>query len=132
MLDGLIVHALAAVSLGYFIGLEREWHNHYAGMRTNALVSLGACAFVYLSIVLTGEHGGTDSSRVLAQVVSGLGFLGAGVIMQNGLKIHGLTTAATVWVSGAVGSICGVGRYTDAIIIAWLVVMINLLKFKDN
>jgi len=128
MLSGMIVPALVAVALGYFIGLEREWHKHVAGMRTNALVSLGAAAFVFLSLDLQDS----SQTRVIGQVASGLGFLGAGVILKDGVKIHGLTTAATIWVSGAVGAVCGAGLYLDAAAIAWLVVIINWLKFKDK
>lgn len=130
MFSSFLVPATTAVALGYFIGLEREWHNHFAGMRTNALVSLGACIFVHLGLVLNGEHGG-DTTRVLAQVVSGLGFLGAGVILKDGVRVHGLTTAATIWVAGAVGSLCGVEHFMDAIIVAWFVVVVNWLKFRD-
>jgi len=118
---------LAAASLGYLIGLERELHKHYAGMRTNALVSLGAAAFVALSLQLHD----TSSTRVIGQIAAGLGFLGAGVILKDGIKVHGLTTAATIWVSGAVGSICGAGRYIDAVVVAGLVIIINLLKRHD-
>lgn len=130
MFDGLLIHALVAVSLGYFIGLEREWHKHYAGMRTNALVSLGACAFVYLGMQLHD----TSQTRVIGQVVSGLGFIAGGCILREGINVQGLTTAATVWVSGAAGSICGTGHYTDAITLAYLVVVVNLSKrlFNDK
>jgi len=122
-----ILPLIVASVLGFLIGCERERHKHYAGMRTNALVCLGAAAFVMLSMQLDD----TNRSRVLGQVCSGLGFLGAGVILKDGMKVHGLTTAATVWVSGAVGSICGAGRYIDAVVVAGLVIIINLLKRHD-
>ena len=124
----MLINAAVAVALGLFIGLEREWHRHFAGMRTHALVCLGACAFVALSLDL----GDVSKTRVISQVASGLGFLGAGVILKDGLKVHGLTTAATIWVAGAVGCICGAGYFLDAIAVAWFVVILNLLKLKHD
>lgn len=121
-----------ATLFGFLIGWERERSGHYAGLRTNALVSLGAAAFVLLSLNLTRDYSGTDSSRVLAQIASGLGFLGAGVILKDGMKVHGLTTAATVWVSGAVGSACGAGQYGQALVVSALVVGINLMKKRHD
>ena len=124
LIPPLLLNAAIATVLGLLIGLERQLHKHEAGLRTNALTSLGACAFVFLSL----QFNDTSQTRVLAQVCSGLGFLGAGVILKDGLKVHGLTTAATVWVSGAVGSICGTGRYIDAAIVTGFVVAINMLR----
>jgi putative Mg2+ transporter-C (MgtC) family protein len=115
---------ILASFLGVMIGWERHVHNHSAGRRTNALVCLGAAAFVMLSL----DFPDNSPTRVISQVASGLGFLGAGVILKEGVKIHGLTTAATIWVSGAVGSICGAGNYGDALVVAGLVVAINSLK----
>ncbi len=124
----MLIPALVAMACGAFIGLEREWHRHFAGMRTHALVCLGACAFVVVSLSLHDN----SQTRVMGQVASGLGFLGAGVILKDGLKVHGLTTAATIWVAGAVGSICGTGHYLDAIVVSWLVVILNTLKLKQD
>ena len=124
----MLINAAVAVALGLFIGLEREWHRHFAGMRTHALVCLGACAFVCLSLGLDD----TSKTRVMGQVASGLGFLGAGVILKDGLKVHGLTTAATIWVAGAVGCICGTGNFLDAIAVSWFVVILNMLKLKQD
>lgn len=118
----------AAAVLGWFIGWEREVHNHFAGFRTHALVCLGSAAFVFLSLQMTGDDSPT---RVLSQIASGLGFLGAGVILQSGGKVYGLTTAATVWVSGSVGSLCGAAHYMDAAVVAGLVIFINMLKRHD-
>ncbi len=119
---------IVATGLGLLIGWERERKGHFAGLRTHALVCLGSAAFVSLSLTFHDP----SSSRVLSQVASGLGFLGAGVILKDGGKVHGLTTAATVWVSGAVGSICGAGRYVDAAVVAGLVILINMLKRHDS
>src|SRR5689334_9307160 len=92
------LHALAAAAMGIAIGLERQWGQHTAGLRTNALVAFGACLFVSLPHLL----GGTPSPAQLAgQVVVGVGFLGGGVIMKEGLNVRGLNTAATLWCSAA-------------------------------
>lgn len=98
--------------LGAAVGFERQWRARTAGLRTNALVSLGATLFVMLSAY--GFDSG-DPTRVAAQVVSGIGFLGAGVIMKRGPSISGLNTAATIWASAAVGCLAGAGSYLLAI-----------------
>src|SRR3981189_1039413 len=94
-----------AVLLGSGIGIERQWHQKMAGLRTNALVALGSCGFV----VFSGMVGQGDPTRVAAQVVSGIGFLGAGVILREGINVHGLNTAATLWCSAMVGTFAGGG-----------------------
>jgi putative Mg2+ transporter-C (MgtC) family protein len=101
----------AALLMGIAIGLERQWNQHAAGLRTNALVALGAALFVSLSL-LTHDEG--SPTRVASYVVSGLGFLGGGVILREGLNVKGLNTAATIWCSGAVGCLCGAGFVTHA------------------
>lgn len=118
----------AALGLGFLLGLERELTNKYAGLRTHILVCLGACAFTIISIYgfpsyATGDNvlvdqatGIRDTGRVAAQVVSGIGFIGAGAVLRNGPMIIGLTTAATLWISAAIGMICGVGMYDVAIV----------------
>jgi putative Mg2+ transporter-C (MgtC) family protein len=94
----------AALGLGLLIGLERQFGQHPAGLRTNALVCAGAALFVLLGRSL--DHG-TEAARVAAQIVSGIGFLGGGVILREGLTVRGMTTAATLWCSAAVGALCG-------------------------
>ena len=113
-----------ALMLGAIIGAERQWHQRIAGLRTNALVSGGAAMFVSIShlVPLT-----TTSLQVAAQVVSGIGFLGAGVIMREGVSIRGLNTAATLWCSAAVGALCGFGFVAEAVIGAFGVVGANLV-----
>jgi putative Mg2+ transporter-C (MgtC) family protein len=96
----------AALLMGILIGAERQWRQHPAGLRTNALVAMGAALFVSLSLLMKDENSPT---RVASYVVSGLGFLGGGVILREGLTVRGLNTAATIWCSGAVGSLCGAG-----------------------
>jgi putative Mg2+ transporter-C (MgtC) family protein len=97
-----------ALILGAFIGAERQWRQRMAGLRTNALVAAGAAMFVMLSAVTARPD---DSFRIAGQIVSGIGFLGAGVILRNGLNITGLNTAATLWCSAAIGTLAGYGMY---------------------
>ncbi len=123
-----IIRIGIALGLGFILGLERELTNKYAGLRTHILVCLGACAFTIISIYgfpsyATGDNiildqatGIRDTGRVAAQVVSGIGFIGAGAVLRNGPMIIGLTTAATLWISAAIGMTCGVGMYDVAII----------------
>lgn len=108
-----IFNTVAALFMGVAIGVERQYRQHKAGLRTNALVAVGAALFVGLSTLLDNE---VSPSRVAAQVVSGLGFLGGGVILREGLNVRGLNTAATIWCSGAVGSLCGAGFPFEAFI----------------
>jgi putative Mg2+ transporter-C (MgtC) family protein len=112
-----------ALLLGSAIGFERQWHQKMAGLRTNALVALGACGFV----VFSGLVGQGDPTRVAAQVVSGIGFLGAGIILREGINVHGLNTAATLWCSAMVGTIAGAGYFAASLLAAAFVVGTNLL-----
>lgn len=100
--------ALMAALLGAFIGWEREQHGREAGVRTYAAVSLGACVFGLVSAHVTGA---TDPTRIAAGVVTGVGFLGAGVIMREQGRIAGLTTAATIWATASVGLAVAYGMY---------------------
>ena len=111
-----------ALVLGSAIGFERQWHQKMAGLRTNALVALGSCGFV----VFSGMVGQGDPTRVAAQVVSGIGFLGAGVILREGINVHGLNTAATLWCSAMVGTFAGGGYWAPSIAAAGFVVLTNL------
>ena len=105
------------------IGIERQWRQKSAGLRTNTLVSLGSAAYVLLSIHISGDAPG----RVASYIISGIGFLGAGVIMKDGLNVQGLNTAATIWCSAAVGSLIGFGLIGEAVITASLVVLTHLI-----
>ena len=108
----LLLRLLAATVLGGVLGFEREFMNRAAGLRTHVMVSIGAALFTILSIYyFTNENGPRDSARVAAQIVSGIGFLGAGAIMKHGATVRGLTTAATLWVVAAIGMGCGAGAY---------------------
>jgi putative Mg2+ transporter-C (MgtC) family protein len=113
--EALLRLALAA-ALGGAVGLEREFRHKPAGLRTNMLIALGAALFSMLSVELGAGAGSPD--RIAAQVVTGIGFLGAGAILRSGESVHGLTTAATIWVNAAIGMAAGLGSYTVATIAA--------------
>src|SRR5450755_3290220 len=112
-----------ALALGSVIGFERQWRQKMAGLRTNALVALGSCGFVVFS-AMVGEG---DPTRVAAQVVTGIGFLGAGVILREGINVHGLNTAATLWCSAMVGTFAGAGFWAPSLVATGFVVGTNLL-----
>jgi putative Mg2+ transporter-C (MgtC) family protein len=114
----------SALGLGLLIGLERQWGQHPAGLRTNALVCGGAALYVLMA---NAFGNGTDTARVAAQVVTGIGFLGGGVILREGITVRGLTTAATLWCTAAIGTLCGAGQIRFAAIAAAAVVLTNWL-----
>ena len=114
----------AAFLLGGLIGFERQWRQRLAGLRTNTLVALGAATFVLFAGFFPGE---ASPTRVAAQVVSGIGFLGAGINFKDGLKGSGLNPAATLWCSAAVGVLCGAGFYPHAAIATAFVISVNLV-----
>ncbi len=123
-LHDFILRISTAFALGSLIGFERQWRQRMAGLRTNTLVSVGACLFVLLG--LTTPHEGSPT-RMAAQVVSGIGFLGGGVILRDGLGIRGLNTAATLWCAAAVGTLCGAGMLLPATIGAVVILGANVL-----
>jgi putative Mg2+ transporter-C (MgtC) family protein len=116
---------LCGLGAGMLIGFERQWHHKSAGLRTNTLVATGAALFALLSVNLTQNNG--DVTRIISQVVTGIGFLGAGIIFKEGISIHGLTTAATVWCSAAAGSLAGTGYYTETLIAVLAIIIVNTL-----
>ncbi len=115
---------VVAFVLGLAIGTERQWRQRTAGLRTNVLVAVGAAAFSELGMRLYGADGAT---RIIAYVVSGIGFLGAGVIVKDGTNIRGLNTAATLWCSGAVGAFTGSGLFAEATALTCAVLAGNTL-----
>lgn len=122
----LIFRMFLALSLGGLIGLERQWRARTAGVRTNALVSLGSALFVVMGAYsFSGPD--ADPTRVAAQIVSGIGFLGAGVIMKQGASVSGLNTAATLWASAAIGSLAGGGMPVIATVGTVTVALANWL-----
>ncbi len=119
-----VVSLTAAFVLGMLIGAERQYRQRTAGLRTTVLVALGAAAFVDLGMRLEGSAG---AIRVVAYVVSGIGFLGAGVIMKEGMNVRGLNTAATLWGSAAVGACAGADMIAEAALVATFVIFGNTL-----
>lgn len=127
-----IFRLASALLAGIIIGTQRELRQRQAGLTTNSLVAVGACVFilisesVIMSSIAAGGPVNNDNLRVLSQVVTGIGFLGAGVIMKNGVTIHGLSSAATIWCSAAVGCLCGYGMWREALISVAVIIIINL------
>ena len=117
------LNLFVAACLGAAIGLERQWRQRLAGLRTNTLVALGAAIFITYSRAASDNEG---AARIAAQVVSGIGFLGAGVIFKEGLNVRGLNTAATLWCSAAVGLLAGEGLALYGLIAALLVIAANV------
>jgi putative Mg2+ transporter-C (MgtC) family protein len=112
-----------ALLIGAVIGFERQWRQRMAGLRTNALVAIGAAGFVVFSTTVSGDNSPT---RVAAQIVSGIGFLGAGVILREGINIRGLNTAATLWCSAMVGTFAGAGQLVASGLAGAFIVGTNL------
>lgn len=119
-----ILGITVTIVLGAAIGLERQWRHRLAGIRTNVLVSLGAFLFVTVAMLIEGE---TSPTRIAAQIVSGIGFLGAGVIMRDGFNVSGLNTAATLWCSAAIGTLTSAGFITEAMIGTTFVLGVNVI-----
>lgn len=127
-----VVRLVIAMVLGVCIGAERQWRQRAAGLRTNTLVCLGAATFVDLGLSVA-----PNTTQVIAYVVSGVGFLGAGAIMKDGANVRGLNTAATLWCSAAVGACVGAGELLDAVFVTVLLIGINsglrpLSRFIDQ
>src|SRR5438132_328418 len=114
---------MIALALGLILGAEREFRGHPAGLRTIALISAGSCMFTGLGLIPTfGTR--VDPTRIAAQIVTGVGFLGAGSILRQGEEVRGLTTAASIWVTASLGMAVGFGYYGVAVFTAVLVVVV--------
>ena len=122
----LVERLLLSAFLGAALGFEREWRQKYAGLRTNILIAIGSTLFTVMSIDLSWGSGG-DPTRVAAQIVTGIGFLGAGAIMRTGADVRGLTTAATIWVNAAIGVAVGGGEYKLALIATAVTLMVLIV-----
>jgi putative Mg2+ transporter-C (MgtC) family protein len=125
-----LLRLLVAAALGGLIGFERELREHEAGFRTHLIVSLGACVFTLVSAYAwtdwtfsTAQGVVFDPTRIAAQIVTGIGFLGAGAIIVRGISVRGLTTAATLWVCAAIGMAAGTGYYAVALVTTALVLV---------
>ena len=115
---------LMAIGMGGMVGLERQWRQRMAGTRTNALVAAGAAAFVMCGFLLDDDP--SARGRIVSYVVSGVGFLGAGVIFKEGGNVRGLNTAATIWCSAAIGVLSGLGALNLALVLAVAVILANM------
>lgn len=133
-LQGTSARLLMACGMGAIIGLEREWRHKASGLRTNILICMGAALFTILSIVLSGDS--NPKGQIASNIVQGIGFLGAGMILHARNRVLGLTSAATVWVVAAIGMACGAGLYAGAAIatlIVWVSLkLIGVLESKAN
>ena len=132
---------IASIVFGFGIGLERELTNKYAGLRTNMLVCLGSCIFTILSIYAfpmavdnTDPQAFGDPARIAAQILTGIGFIGGGTVLRHGSSVHGLTTAATLWVAAAIGMACGAGMLQIALIATLfsITVLVLIRAFEFN
>ena len=129
------VRLLVATFLGGIIGIEREWHGKDAGFRTHALVCLGAALIMIVStdvFEIYRQMADVDPSRIAAQVVSGIGFLGAGAIIRDPRGVKGLTTAAGIWTAAGIGLACGLGKYHPAVITTVLALLILIVFSRIN
>jgi putative Mg2+ transporter-C (MgtC) family protein len=115
-----VLNLFLAMGLGAMIGVERQLRNHEAGLKTNALVAAGSALFVMMAKTF-GEP-----DRIVAQILPGIGFLGAGMILRDGIHVRGLNTAATLWCSAAVGTLAGAGSRSSAAIAAFTVMLANV------
>lgn len=132
VLNGAITRLLSASALGGLIGLEREYKRRSAGVRTNLLICLGAAFFTLLSAVLAGDTS-PNKGQVASNIVQGIGFLGAGLIIQNRSRVSGLTSAASVWVVASIGMACGAGLLAAAAVATLIVIVaLELVGFLER
>jgi len=132
VVNGAVGRLLTACLLGGLIGLEREVSRKAAGVRTNLLIAMGAAFFTLLSAVLAGDAS-PNKGQVASNIVQGIGFLGAGLIIHNRSRVSGLTSAASVWVVASIGMACGAGLYAAAVVAAMIVVTsLKLVGFLER
>ena len=132
VVDGAIGRLFVACVLGALVGLEREFNRKAAGVRTNLLICMGSAFFTLLSAVLAGDAN-PDKGRVASNIVQGIGFLGAGLILHNRSRVSGLTSAASVFVVASIGMACGAGLYAAAVVAALIVIMaLELVGFLER
>ena len=118
-----LLSIILATVLGAIIGVEREFHGKAAGLRTNLLICLGAAVFTIISREMAAETDGS-LTRIAAQIVTGVGFIGAGAIIQDRGGVHGLTTAATIWLVASIGMACGAGLFKIAVITTFIAIIV--------
>ena len=127
-----IIRILAATAAGGALGMERESNNKSAGLRTHTLVAVSACIFTLISLRVVDDSGLGDPTRVVGQIVTGIGFLGAGVILHRGANVQGLTTAATIWSSAALGCLAAFGYYWELAAATVLIIFVNTVFKKAD
>jgi putative Mg2+ transporter-C (MgtC) family protein len=123
-----VIRLITAFLLGSILGLERQWRQRISGLQTNAtntLVATGACLFVLIAVMTPSD---SSPTRITAQIVSGIGFLGGGVILRDGLTVRGLNTAATLWCAAAIGALTGAGFMLEAFAGTLTIVLANLMS----
>lgn len=126
----IVLRLFIALMLGMIIGTERVWAHKTAGMRTYALVSMGAALFIIISEMISAQYiniGGFDPTRIASQVIVGIGFLGAGSIMLQGSRLKGLTTASGLWITSGIGMAAGFGFFRLAIISTVLILFVFIV-----
>jgi putative Mg2+ transporter-C (MgtC) family protein len=129
----ILIPSFLAVIFGGLIGLQRERHERPAGLRTHALVCLGATVFTLVSYVGFSQVGGVDPSRIAAGIVTGIGFIGAGAIFRQGILVKGVTTAASIWISAAIGLALGTRLYYLAVLATLFgLLVLSFLKNLEN
>lgn len=132
---GAALRLLLAALLGGAIGVDREYHHKPSGVRTNLLICFGSALFTFLSPIVAGP-GSTNKGQIASNIVQGIGFLGAGLILHNRDRVSGLTSAATVWAVASIGMSCGAGLYVPAIYSTVLVIivleLVGVLETKGN
>ena len=130
----LLPRILAATLCGFIIGSEREIKHKVAGIRTHIIVCVGACLFASISFVMKDAQTTFDPTRIIAQIVTGVGFLGAGLIFKNEDKVSGVTSAAFIWLTAAIGVIVGIGYILTPIVftVGLLIVLLILQRVEDK
>jgi putative Mg2+ transporter-C (MgtC) family protein len=132
---GAVGRLLLAAALGCAVGIDREYHHRPSGVRTNVLICFGSAMFTFLSVIIAGD-GSTNRGQIASNIVQGIGFLGAGLILHNRDRVSGLTSAATVWAVASIGMACGAGLYFPAIFATAVVLvvleMVRILEYNTN
>jgi len=129
----IVIRLSIAFAAGFIIGMERSSRRQVAGLRTHILICIGAACLMLLSIYLPGQMNSGDPGRIAAQVVAGMGFLGAGAIIKLGNSIRGLTTAASLWVTAAIGLTIGAGMFfTAGVVVFFALVTLIFLHFIEK
>jgi putative Mg2+ transporter-C (MgtC) family protein len=129
----LCVKISASILVGFVIGYDRQVKNKATGLKSNILISLGSCLFTIIGVLNLNPEMPSDPNRILAQIVSGVGFLGAGAIFKGDGEIGGITTAASIWCIAALGGLCGIGYpFVSIVSTILIVILLNILPKKNR